>query len=551
LTAGLVNIWGDWAVHLTMTTAFAYRFIWPVTSPLLVDQSFGYPFVSAFISGMLIRGGVPLIYSLTIPSYLGSVALVIALLSFYRLLFKSWKVAIIASLLFLLNGGIGFFFFAQDILSSPQPLTVLINPPHEYTRLDSQNLKWISVIDSMMIPQRAFVIGFPIALFGLTLILKYLVTERDQHINSPYKWPWLFGAGLLFGVLPIIHTHSFLASGIILAHWAIAVGLITFLPFKITLSEKYLLPRLSKAGEWLYVASVAGLVSVPLYWFFFAHQTDNHFMKWFPGWYAREFKISWWWFWFSNWGVLPLLAAGGWLISFLRDRGQKIQSNIPWLTLPFWTLFLLINLILFQPFVWDNTKLLVWSSVGLSGLAGYLLVYLWQYQPPKRNRSRFEQLVRKILLRSIVVIFFLFSIASGTIDAYRVLRVDLHSYDMFSTEELTLAEWVKENTPVNARWLTSDQHNHWLYNLTGRQPIMAYRGWLWTHGYDYLTIERDVRAMFLNPSRTLPLFEKYKVEYIVIGPSEKAEYSAFKPFFDESFTSIHQSQNYTLYKVKK
>jgi uncharacterized membrane protein len=58
--------------------------------------------------------------------------------------------------------------------------------------------------------------------------------------------------------------------------------------------------------------------------------------------------------------------------------------------------------------------------------------------------------------------------------------------------------------------------------LTGRRIVMGYRGWLWTHGIDYRTLERAVAAMYAGDPGSEALFARYGVTHIYVGPGERA-----------------------------
>lgn len=545
LMAGHINIWGDWAAHFTMGSAMGYRELFLTHSPFLIGAKFSYPFIANLLAGVLIRFNIPFIYAFILPSFLFSVLTVFSLYFFYKALFHSPKIAVLASLIFLLNGGVGFVFFARDIAFSPQPLDTFINPLHEYTRLDDENLKWISVIDSMIIPQRAFTLGFPLAVIVLTLIYQSVMnTVEKSHQDWRVVLTRLMLAGLILGWLPLFHTHSFLALGVILPWWAVASGVLAV--------------GTKKIWSWFWRWSVVGLCAAPiaglLFIFFFFNQVSDGFLKWYPGWLAKEFGMNWLLFWFKNWGITPLVGLLGYWYWVTRGpiflKKKLLNSVVSAGTfLPFWLLFIMANLWLFQPFSWDNTKLLAWASLGISGLAAYAIaVTLRRYAPAKTSKKWWLK-IRHYLAVTAAVACFLIMILSGTIDAYRIQRIQLHSYQMYTAEELQLATWTKTHTPIGAVWLTGDQHNHWLFNLTGRQSILTYRGWLWTHGYDYLTQEHDVIAMLTDPHNNAPLFTKYGISYVVIGPNEIIHWDANEVAFHELFTPVQETENYTIFQV--
>jgi hypothetical protein len=519
LVAGHINIWGDWAAHFTMTSALLAR--GPlISSPFLLNAQFSYPFFVDFVSACLLKLYLPFLLSFLLPSFLFSVGLVFALYFFYRTVWQSKKLAILASLIFLLNGGMGFSYYFQDVFHSAKPIQTIINPLHEYTHIESQHIEWISVIDSMVIPQRAFLMGFPIALIVLSLVWRAL--EKKQ--KTGWKKGGILAAGLLFGLLPIIHTHSFLAVAIILAWW--------FCFDLWSCSHRWECMKL-----WVVFGCMSAAIAFPLLKMFFIGHITGSFFHWYPGWLAKDAQQNWLFFWWQNWGVTPWLAGIASMVLMWKTRQKKRKIALQLMkVVPFWVLFGLANLVLFQPYAWDNTKIIVWSSLGISALAASCLGILFTH-------------LRKSLALPLAVILFLLMIFAGTLDAYRAQRIDLHSYTMYSQQELSLADWAKQNTDVDSVWLTSDQHNHWLYNLTGRQAVMVFRGWLWTHGYAYRPIEDDVFQMFTGAPNALSLLQKYHVQYVVIGISERRDFYANEAFFSQHFPIVKQNDNTKIYKI--
>lgn len=256
LTAGSAILWTDWALHFTLSTSMAYRDLLPATSPLLLDAPFYYPFSSNLISALLLRAGVPFTLAFTGPSLFFSLFLVGALYYFFNALFRSAGIAALAATIFLLSGGLGFIYFFKDILASAEPLTTLLLPPRYYTYLKEHNIVVRAVIDTLIFPQRSFTHGFPIALFALTLIHTTLtkfsgVLDRGQLIK-------LSIAAILLGLLPLIHTHSFLAVFIILCFWS--AGYLMF-------SDNGTL--LQRAKPWALIAGVTTIIALPLLEFSF------------------------------------------------------------------------------------------------------------------------------------------------------------------------------------------------------------------------------------------------------------------------------------------
>ncbi len=532
--AGNVNLWGDWAAHFTIATAMATRGLF-IRSPFLLGANFSYPFVADFISGVMLRIGFPFITSFIIPSFIFSMMLVTALFFFYKTVLRSSKVAIIASFIFLCNGGIGFYFYLKDVIQSSQPLFVLLHPLHEYTRIDQLGIRWISVIDSMIIPERSFALGFSCALIALTIVYKIFFASTQNHSNSPKFWQLVL-VGILLGILPILHTHSFLATFIFLSWWAILDLFWLTKP----------IDRWRHFQQWSVIAIITSFIAIPLIYIFFMKNLGHNFFHWYPGWMASDFKLNWFVFTWRNWGITPILA----LVSLWWSLKSEQHRVLGKLLLPSFLLFMLCNLFLFQPWSWDNTKLFVWFLLGSSGVIAIFLSNLPRIKFLKKLRRNYKNVLIKKLFIGLAMSLFLITTASGAIDAYRIQRIQLHSYIEYNSSEISLANWVKENTSPTSIWLTGHPHNHWLFNLTGRQTILAYPGWLWTQGYDYLPIQFDVAQMYAGNEDSLDLLQKYQVNYVVIGPNELKELFANQSFFDQRFPVVEQLGQTKIYKLK-
>lgn len=550
-----INIWGDWAAHLTMASRMAWgKSLILAHSPFLITYPFSYPFVANLIPALMARLGLNLFFSMKLTSFIYGFTGVVLLFIFLKRLFKSNLTAVLGSILYYFNGGLGFIKAIGDLQKANNLLSFLENLPHRYAHQPETSMYVYNVINSMFIPQRAFALGFPVTLF----ILIFILDKIDNNFFHKRYFSWLiklkekilasfkirsrqqkyidfiraFVIGLLIGATIIIHTHSFLFLAIVLSVWSISS--LIFSPQ----SKRKIIFRF-----WLTVLIGSGLTAIPLYYHFFAHNIHHNFMEWFPGWYAKEDRISWLWFWFWNWG--PVLIAG--LIGYLMLITKKIKekdftlSHRIWLLTPFWITFILVNLIKFQPNIWDNTKLWAWSAVGIAGLAGYAYNHFWEFTSSLK-------IIQKIALRILLVFVFLVTISSAALDLIYITDFKHHNYTLYSAQETALATWAQQYTPNTSIWLTGDQHNHCVDNLSGRQTLMGYRGWLWTQGYQYYSVEADVMQMFQHPLQSQDLFKKYNISYVVIGPQERNEWHANTTDFSK-FNLVNSSSVFQVYEV--
>lgn len=524
ISAGHVNIWGDWAIHFTMGSAMAFRELFLDENPLLIGSPFKYPFFVNFVSAALVRAGAPFFASFTVPSFFFCLFSVFALHRFYGRLLGSSRAAVVASMVFLLNGGMGFLKFIQQVASSASPLATLFAPPEVYTNLPRHGIYWINVIQSMFIPQRSFQLGFPVTLMVLAAVLRERGPGLSAEPASSGRWSrpkaavWL---GAILGFTPIVHTHSFLCGSIIVGTWAL---------WDLVTNRKAVRGPLRWWG-----AFFAGMlaVSLPLLFKYFLGAENLSIFKWRPGWYADDGR-PWVLFWWKNWGAT--LVAGVLGFGILLWRGKARRSAVVMFLLPFVALFAVSNLYVLHAWIWDNTKIFVWCSVGFSGVAAAFLAILWKVE----GRAR-------LLAKPFAIIALAGMCLSGAIDVYRILVPSLNRHTMYTNEDLFLADWARRSTPVDSVWLTGDYHNNWLFNLTGRQPVETYLGWLWTHGYNYKPVDRDVETMYLDPTRD-DLFRKYGIDYIIVGQYEMRVMSVNRQEIERRFPVAMRTENHTVYR---
>ena len=518
IMAKSTNVWADWALHFTQTSQFVHRSLIPGDHPLLEGASYAYPFGVNWITAIFVRLGVEFFQAHIFLSYLLSILLVVILIVFlYRILDRKGS-AVVAGLIFFLNGGLGFVLVGAERLNLLLPASNFLG---ELTLLPSVGIRWINVITSMIVPQRAFTLGFPVGM----LVLLIVVQQIKKNASS-----WSFGrflvAGLIAGTLPILHMHSYLAIGVVFG-WYTIWSLIRNRSSKKRLKKGVL--------SWLLVLIPAVLVPLPFFLNQYANTiektTQGSFIQWYPGWFTNagsEYpEMSIIWFWLINWGVVIPLAIVGFFLARPVQRG---------LLIPFFLLFVLSNLFLFQPFVWDNTKILVWASVGLSIASA---IPIWNLL----NQPRFH-------VRAIGGLLLLIAILSGAHDAGRLIRPDQPRFGMYNSNDLVLARELRERSEPNETIITAPLHNNPFINFSGRNILLGYKGWLWTYGLDYSEVQKDMMQILAGGDKAEALIEKYNVKFVIIDPSLQLEWKTNTLYFEERFPVEHRDQFRVIYRLK-
>ncbi|MBU6389796.1 hypothetical protein KGQ71_04775, partial [Patescibacteria group bacterium] len=313
-------IWSDWPLHITIATTFATKppSFWFTYHPFYAGGQMTYPFVADAISGLLMRIGLPLIPAMVLPSILTVLLLLVSLYVFLYALLRSRSAAYLAINLFFLSAGFGFIHYIQHLINQPGVNPFLSEAP--FGRFDQYAWYGSNVIEALLVPQRAFLLGLLVATAALAIFI------RSIHNRSRAG---LITAGVLAGCLPIIHPHSFIATVVISA------VLCLFYWWRWRWLMHFVLPAAVISGL-LYAVFIAGGIQI------------SHFMSWQPGYTSRSFS-DWFVMWGWIWGMmLPLAVIGvifGWKRFSADFRAVIIAGAL---------LFTAGNLILFQPISWDN-----------------------------------------------------------------------------------------------------------------------------------------------------------------------------------------------------
>ncbi len=508
LYAGWRTLWADWSVHFAYANVFAYRRVgdWFSSNPIFVQGDFDYPFLADALSGLLMRAGLDRIWAFLLPSVVATLVLLVLLYVFYERILRSPKLAVLACTLFFTNGGMGFLKFAAELAQNPS-LKLLLLPPREYTYLPQEGIQWINIVSSELLPQRALLLGMPIGLAVLITLRRYV--ESGFADVSRAK---LCALGLLPAVLVVTHMHTFLA--------------LVLLCGILLLFDRRNYPK------WLIFAGSAALPSTILFALLYAGTGAGSFITWYPGWLTNAAQnrqlIPLWLFLWLNWGVfLPIAAVS--LIRFRYFRDPLVLGGV--------VLFVLCFLFRFQPYAWDNTKLLTWSHLLLCVPVARYLAHLWSRPNP--------------ISRCVAVALLLFTTASGTLELWRISRTDRVAARMWSREEMALAETFQGISEPTDLVLCSDDHHHWVPSLSGRRILLGFRGWLASYGVDYRPVERDVMTMLSGRPGTEDLLERYGVDFVVIGRTERRDFGANESYFEQRHELILEQANYKVFEVDR
>jgi len=496
LYVGSRYLYGDVAQHLGDVMAFAAGDNFPPEHPRFAGAPFAYHYLTSITSAALVVLGLAPPAALSLPGFLFCCSAALAVFAFARRVAGDSAAAGLTVLLFFVGGGLGWWLPLQHAAAEPGIVAALGGPLWDPAAQQAGNFRWLNVFFALVAPQRGYLYGLPLGLLVLRLLQRAVDERRAVRFLV---------AGLVAGLLPLAHLGTLLALALatpfLLAaqpdrRWAVFFG-------------SWIL--LAAPQLWLQQGPGSGALGA---------------LRWAPGWVAAP--DPWIVFWLKNVGVLlPLSIAALVVPGLVPGRSRRILIALL-------VLFFAANLVVFQPWDWDNSKVLVYAYLAGCVLCAMPLVRAW------RTHAAW---------RVLVVLGLCTLVGSGLLEnAHQGLGRDRHR--LLDAEELDLARRVRDETEPRALFVCGLQHNHPVPVLGGRRVLLSYPGWHWSQGLEIDERERHVRAIFALGAEADALLARYGVSYVVIGPWERERLDASVEAFRARFPRPIRTRSYEVFDVR-
>jgi hypothetical protein len=493
LHTGIINAYGDIGWHMSNITLLRDSQTLIPQDPILAGTPLTYPFLPNLFSAILFTTGTSISSSVTTPALILIPLLMTLFYCLSRELTSNKAAAIIALLLFLFGGStLGWISIANDWSASGQPFIEFFTHLSRNVSGHSDNpdsFYMINTVVSMLLPQRSFLFGMPIAFTILLLLLK--AKKRGA--------PAFIMAGILSGLLPLFHAHTVLA----------------LIPVILSL----LIINFNKKWLFFFIATaIVGLPQILLYKT--GISSASTFIHLQLGWMSA--KDGFMLFWLKNTGfILPAIIFG---------LTQPAKKEIKAFALSALLIFIVANIWIFAPWEWDNTKLFVYWLLFSLPLVGWVSVNLFR--------------TKSLLVPSVIATFITFHIISGGLDIFQITLSDSPSWQVWSKQDVSFAKQIRANTKPDDVILTAPIHNSAVV-LAGRPLYLGFPGHVWTHGGNHTDRETSIRQYFGGKSNSLA---EITPTYILIGPAEKYTYPTL--VIRPNWQLITQEGDYALYKMQ-
>lgn len=670
------STYGDTCMHLGFITSISVQCEnFPPDYSLLPGTALGYPFLCDSVSSTFYTLGASLRFAAILPSLYAYLVAVLGVWFFFDAWFKKNSVSVLATYMFFIGGGLGFAYIfnnkqllaADGIDRWKDMLEGFYKTP---TNLPAEGLRWVNAIADMAVPQRATLFGWALLFPGLQLLYRAAI-ERERRLFVPL--------GVLAGCLPLVHTHSFLAIGIIsialliitvrrsllektasvfdamLIHsfgiftgllavcvihvyidgtgdagfgngvvlaaclffvlqtlfllyssvkkykregsrsafllTIVSIALVAIAGVGVTMSkvkqisllaalagfafftalfvifsakkqvfseDNHLTENGKQLLSFLYFGIIAVLLAAPqLFGFTFKQASNEQFLRWNFNWDNES--DSFLWFYIKNLGLIFILLPPAFLYSKKDTRAFYCGGLLIWLV---------CEVILFQPNPYDNNKLLfVWFALSCGIVASFLINIYNRLNLSVANEENHTLKRAGNTILALVVLVSLF--LSGTLTLVREYRSGDHlgfyekdgkqvfglvesGYEPVSAELVKAAEWIKENTMPSATFLTHNNHNNAVAMLTGRNIFVGSPSFLYYHGVNFQYRVNMLKGLYEQPEQNLlSTAIEYDIDYVLISATERSFYPGIdSAWFETNLQCVYDSDGVKIYKIR-
>ena len=503
------KLYSDFGAHLPLIRSFSLGKNWPPEYPFFAGEPIRYHYFFYLLVGFLEKIGLRLDLALNILSSLGMTLLLWLIYKITNLFAKTRLAGWLAVILFLFNGSLSFVeYFNQQgwnwqaLLAIPEQvnfasfgpwsgrlvsafwnLNIYTNQRHlalsfalvllflypllvKIAKLPVSNFKlsWPRKIKTLVLQKCQLIKDFVLAIFSL---------KTDQSLN----WFLAFGLVIGYGLMPVLHQAGF----IILVYFTVY-----FLLFY---------PKVFGSLKPVYLAALG----VSLLSFYFLTTGDHQPVERIFGFLAEDKTflglIRYWWY---NLGFyLPLLP----ILLFYTLKKKNFF-------LFFATgLFVAANIWRLSPDMINNHKLLNFFMIVVVITTAIFLINL-----VKKSKA----------FLFLTLPLFLLLTFSGFVDLFPIIND--YSGEITDYPRSDIQQWLLKNTAGDSQFLTAS-YLHSPASLTGRKLYLDYGYHAWSMGYKDAAkrvLLPELWSDSISPTRWCGLALSQQLDYVLVGPSEKA-----------------------------
>jgi hypothetical protein len=230
-----------------------------------------------------------------------------------------------------------------------------------------------------------------------------------------------------------------------------------------------------------------------------------------------------------------------WLLATKKGRQEDARITIPSILL-----FLVFLNVMFAPYDWDNTKLLLWCYLGILPAIGEML--LWAKTGSENNYAKTKAgwLLAQCGFATILTLLFF----SGAITLWSYIENGPATWELASVRELKEIKTATAGIPPERTYVClRNKADHPLL-LTGHKIPAGFGVHIWSHGYKNTGgTEKEVDDILNGAPDWERCAKDLKADYVFWGKDEKEKFpDSTTPWAKEPIKV--KGKDWTLYDLR-
>lgn len=469
--------------------------------------------LTALHSAMFLVGYSSYRQALVVPSIFMFLSICYLMLHLSSLFLRNNVFLSVATLfLFLFLGGLGFTRWLQSSSRN--------NPDVDFVfQLGPVQTEWSH-------PLFHYIFALRPSQLSLSLILSMLIIITEINPLGPIDMAAL---GIIVGILPAIQHQVFISAIIFLiAYWVIT------LPF--LRGKRQNRQNIQNIGTYILKYYGTFLLSFGIISFFpLIHYLPR------ANRYQMIFRNDFWdslteqgrffapiQVWFDALGFFPLFTL--FLCWFTIYRNKKLLH----IYIPSLFIFIIANHYRFQPYIRQN--IVVFYPFWIIS-ASIVFIY---------TVSKFSKMPKSEEAQGVLIglfgFLYLCSIWSSVLGYYRLRNRKIQAWN---DEMMTMANWISENTPIKAVFISSTTDFDIVSVLAGKVSCIHNQRLAWIEGFNPIQKEEQISSLLHGSNSQLLL---PKVKYVLRYNNDNNR--RFDQLKEENWTKIYSTENFILYQRK-
>ncbi len=536
------NTWGDTALHVSLARSFSQGDNYPTEYPFYANEPIRYHFGYDFFAGALEKGGFNVPMAFNLPGALGFAAMMMLLFALTRFLFAGYGggtkdpgslrnfgvwTGLVAVVLLLTNSSFAFVRYFEQFDSIPEAL----KPAHwfeehgSYLAVGPYTGDIITIFNTpnVYLTQTHLIIGMALVLF----VAFGLVQPLREGVSLTRQRGALLGVlfGMSFWLNGVLYVSAGVFFGVLLVVFAVLAAA-RHGDFAGQFWEK------TKEAVWFIVPAL-GLAIPQAIWLNGGIGTEGNVQTQIgylvcsspeASCHASRgmdlLNVEHWWdfaeYWWLNVGLAIPLMALAMIWGSNSDRKIFLAAMAVFV---FGSTFQLS-----RDLGGHNHKIFnLWENLT-NPFVAFALVGLWNVSTQRVQMGGVTidgQVIRAAAKFVVVPLLLVFLVLSGLLDFMTIKNDGKHA--VFGEKQPAI-EWIDENLPRDAVFLTTWGELYIAPNLAGRGVYLGYDPWVASAGYDAEIRRQRTAEIYGAPDRAIAcrLLLQEEIDYVQIGPQERS-----------------------------